>query len=142
MVDLTDTNDNPPFFKRHEFTIDRLPEGNYTNYKLQLALRDQVIDKDTTEEYKAFRFSIVKGDPGNRFKIDPKTGQMSVNSSLDYETDPLHVLTVRVTNEGEHINNAERARFMRDVRTAKVARYSFKSKYKRSWCTADMESKI
>ena len=47
-------------------------------------------------------YSIVGGNTGNAFAINPTTGQITVNNRLavDYDTNPVFQLTVQVTDNG------------------------------------------
>ncbi|RLS40497.1 MAG: hypothetical protein DWH81_07130, partial [Planctomycetota bacterium] len=50
-------------------------------------------------------YSIVNGNTGNAFAINPTTGQITVNYRLavDYETNPVFQLTVQVTDNGSPV---------------------------------------
>ncbi|MDH5446500.1 MAG: cadherin domain-containing protein [Gammaproteobacteria bacterium] len=43
-------------------------------------------------------FSILNGNTGNAFTIDPSTGAITVNGALDYETTPKYTLRINVSD--------------------------------------------
>ncbi len=47
----------------------------------------------------SFTFAIISGNNG-AFAIDPTSGELSTVTELDYETTPLHTLTIEVTDQG------------------------------------------
>lgn len=57
---------------------------------------------DATSNFEDLTYSITGGNDAGLFEIDAATGEISLASgqSLDFETDPQHVLTVTVTDGG------------------------------------------
>lgn len=66
---------------------------------------DILADTDTDPDNDTFNdlaYSITDGNDDGLFEIDPNTGEISLvaGESLDYETDPQHVLEVTVSDGG------------------------------------------
>lgn len=59
-------------------------------------------DPDTTAPNSSLTYSIVGGNTGNTFAINPATGQITVASSttLDFEATPVFTLQIQVTDGG------------------------------------------
>ncbi len=51
-------------------------------------------------------FEITAGNTGNAFAIDSKTGAVTINQELDYDTTPVYILTVEVS-DGTNIATAK-----------------------------------
>ncbi|SHK67390.1 cadherin repeat domain-containing protein [Fibrobacter sp. UWEL] len=63
-------------------------------------------DPDTKKkEFRDLTYTIVDGDT-SLFKVDPKTGVVTLKDSLDYETAKEHILKVEV-NDGEFADTAK-----------------------------------
>ncbi|HUU91041.1 MAG TPA: cadherin domain-containing protein, partial [Phycisphaerae bacterium] len=92
-VDVGDVNETPDIGDA-TFAVDE-DAANGTNVGAPLAVTDPDAG-DTTA------WTITGGNGDGVFAIDAGTGQITVtdNSSLDFETTPQYVLTVRVTDSG------------------------------------------
>ena len=62
-------------------------------------------DPDVEKEFKELTYSIVEGDT-SVFKIDPKTGEVVLKDSLDYEKQPEYTLVV-VVDDGQYTDTAK-----------------------------------
>ena len=62
-------------------------------------------DPDTNPSYSELTYTIIDGDT-SVFKIDPKTGVVTLKDSLDYEDKPEYTLVVEV-NDGEFQDTAK-----------------------------------
>lgn len=84
----------PTVTEGQSFTIS---EGSSNNAAVGTVL---ATDPDTTAPGNTLSYSIVAGDSGGAFKIDPNTGAISVAdaSKLDFETGPNFNLTVKATD--------------------------------------------
>ena len=97
IIKVTDSNDCPPvFLQKYEF---KLNEGVYKDRKLPGRL--VAYDADGTSVNKELRYSIPRDTEGKGFVLHPITGELSVNTSLDYEQHKVHTFKVRATNVGE-----------------------------------------
>ena len=96
-IEIEDVNDNAPEFESNIVRIS-VPENVETGSPLYAA---HARDKDSGING-IIRYKIVgksAGD-GGLFTIDSKTGHLSLNRSLDYETDARHSLVVTAMDGG------------------------------------------
>ena len=94
---MTDSNDCPPVFSQTYNFI--LPEGIYNNKILSSKL--VATDADITGKNKEVRYSIPEDLDERRLVVNPVTGELFLNTTLDYERRPAHTFKVRATNLGE-----------------------------------------
>ncbi|KAI5705756.1 hypothetical protein M8J75_001445 [Diaphorina citri] len=88
-IDIADKNDHAPVFEKKSYEADNIPEdANINRQVIQVKAND--IDDASTLEY-----SIVDGNIGNAFKIEPKTGTIFVGNTLDYEKITSYELHIR-----------------------------------------------
>ncbi|XP_068174232.1 protocadherin Fat 3-like [Antennarius striatus] len=94
-INLTDVNDNAPMFNFDVYTAvvsEDAPVGESVG---------QVIAEDVdTHVNGAILYSIISGDRGNQFFIDPLSGFIRVNKQLDHETVTHYSLTIRALDSG------------------------------------------
>ncbi|XP_046488919.1 DE-cadherin isoform X1 [Neodiprion pinetum] len=88
-VTIADKNDNPPHFTQPVYTANSIPENANIN---QLVTEVKAIDRDTAS---LVTYSIISGNTGNGFDIEPNTGKIRVKNQLDYETITEYNLTIR-----------------------------------------------
>ncbi len=101
IVVVTDVNDNAPIFQPDLYTVqvrEDLPEGS--NVVLVLAS-----DADEPNMPNSMiGFSIASGNGGNQFRIGAVSGQIDLNSALDFETGPRsYTLTILATDMGNPV---------------------------------------
>ncbi|XP_048576726.1 protocadherin-like protein isoform X2 [Nematostella vectensis] len=92
-VEVLDANDRAPRFEPLSYSA-VVREDVDIGERL---LRVRAFDEDTGI-YKIFKYSIAGGDPQGQFKINPDTGDLYINKSLDREKNSNHILTIRATN--------------------------------------------
>uniref|UniRef100_A0A8C1WJD8 FAT atypical cadherin 2 n=1 Tax=Cyprinus carpio TaxID=7962 RepID=A0A8C1WJD8_CYPCA len=90
MINITDVNDNPPVFNRVLIFL------SLTVHLSQV----RAIDLDGPPN-NFIMYSIVSGDPQQQFSIDPRTGHVTVRSTLDREEIMHYSLTVQAADEGD-----------------------------------------
>ena len=101
-IDVTDVNDNTPIITPSQsFSVDEA-SANDTSLGT-VAFSDADSDAVNT-----FTWSITAGNTNNAFAIDPSTGEITVatSSQLDTETTPSYTLTFTVS-DGANISSAE-----------------------------------
>ncbi|ALC40498.1 shg [Drosophila busckii] len=88
-IAIGDKNDHKPHFQQATYVADKLLEDANTNY--------EVIEVKAEDEDNAslILYSIESGNVGDAFKIGNKTGKITVNQRLDYETITEYELKVR-----------------------------------------------
>lgn len=92
VVTIQDENDNLPWFRRSVVYV-TVRESS------QLGIVDKVMASDPDEGDNAnFNFSIVAGPSPALFYIDPVSGNLFLNSSLDREEVDHYTLTVQATD--------------------------------------------
>ena len=100
MVTVLDVNDSPPQFT---FTVpyaatltENAPQGTAVTTTPPL----DASDADSIGPNSTITFSITDGDPGRFFTIDPLTGQLESEGSVDFELVNQFVLTITATDSG------------------------------------------
>uniref|UniRef100_A0A8D8QW96 DE-cadherin n=2 Tax=Cacopsylla melanoneura TaxID=428564 RepID=A0A8D8QW96_9HEMI len=88
-IDIADKNDHPPVFNQKTYEAENIPE-DANNHRLVAQVKANDTDDASTIEY-----SIVDGNIGDAFKIEPTTGQIFVGGKLDYEKITNYTLRVR-----------------------------------------------
>ena len=73
-------------------------------------MNDAFTGTDLDRDGQALAYSIVAGNTGGAFAIDPVTGAITVANpaALDFETTPVFVLTVSAT-DGTHARHRGRS---------------------------------
>ncbi|NXC35110.1 PCDBF protein, partial [Campylorhamphus procurvoides] len=94
---VLDVNDNAPIFTQEEYigkVLENLPEGSVV-LTVVATDRDAGINGDIFYE---FRQAMDQSD--SAFAIDPKSGELRVTKSLDFETADTYELSVRAKDGG------------------------------------------
>ncbi|GLH01449.1 Fat-like cadherin-related tumor suppressor homolog [Gryllus bimaculatus] len=60
----------------------------------------RAVDKDVRPQNNQFSYSIIGGNVGRAFKVDPQTGDVETTARLDRETMPAYTLTVGAIDAG------------------------------------------
>lgn len=96
MVTVTDCNDNTPVFSSTEFYAQVSENSNVGTTLLQVTAYDPDLGTNGL-----LRYDIVSGNSKGHHKLDPHSGHLVVNHSLDYEEDSQYALTIRASDGGE-----------------------------------------
>ncbi|XP_054263289.1 DE-cadherin-like [Macrosteles quadrilineatus] len=88
-IEIADKNDHAPKFNKERYVAEAMPEDANINH---LVTQVEAQDKDSES---SVTYSIIDGNTGNAFLIEPKTGKIRVNSPLDYENTTSYTLKVR-----------------------------------------------
>lgn len=88
-ISIGDKNDHKPHFQQTMYLADKLLEDANTNYEV---IEVKAEDEDNASQ---ILYSIESGNVGDAFKIGLKTGKITVNQRLDYETITEYELRVR-----------------------------------------------
>ncbi|XP_059201566.1 protocadherin Fat 2 [Centropristis striata] len=96
IINVTDLNDNPPVFGRGDYSTEITEDLTPGSLVMQVTATDQ--DGPINN---LLRYSIVSGDPLQQFSIHPRSGEISVRTSLDREEIPHYSLTVQAADEGD-----------------------------------------
>uniref|UniRef100_A0A672G6Z9 FAT atypical cadherin 2 n=1 Tax=Salarias fasciatus TaxID=181472 RepID=A0A672G6Z9_SALFA len=96
MINVTDVNDNTPTFGRGDYSA-QIPEDLTPG---SLVLKVTATDQDGPVN-NLLRYSIASGDLQQQFSIHPRSGEISVRTSLDREEVPHYSLTVQAADEGD-----------------------------------------
>lgn len=96
-ITILDVNDNPPVFAESAYSA-TIPENATVGTTV---LKVFATDSDSGENG-LIEYSINRrqSDKENMFKIDPETGEITVNKALDFETRELHELVVVARDKG------------------------------------------
>ncbi|XP_034544310.1 protocadherin-23 [Notolabrus celidotus] len=96
MVTVTDCNDNAPVFASTEYHT-QVSENSHVGTRLvQVSAQDPDLGINGL-----LRYEIVSGNGKGHLKLDPQSGLLVVNHSLDYEEDSKYTVTIRATDGGE-----------------------------------------
>lgn len=94
-ISIIETNDPP------EFTLTLYSTNASEDSTVGTSvIRVSALDQDSILEWNRFYFSIESGNKNSSFAIDPFSGIISVNSTLDREQSPLYNLTITATDNG------------------------------------------
>lgn len=95
IISIQDGNDPPEFLQSlYETDIsEAVPSGT----KL---ITVKAVDKDVRFQNNQFSYSIISGNTGNVFKIDPQSGDIETTLALDRETAPFYTLVVGAIDSG------------------------------------------
>ncbi|EDV36495.1 uncharacterized protein Dana_GF12987 [Drosophila ananassae] len=88
-ISIGDKNDHKPYFQQTMYLADKLLEDANTNFEV---IEVKAEDKDNAAQ---ILYSIESGNIDDAFKIGLKTGKITVNKRLDYETITEYELKVR-----------------------------------------------
>lgn len=96
MLTVADCNDNAPVFSSTEYHA-QVSENSPVGTRLaQVSAQDPDLGTNGL-----VKFDIISGNSKGHYKLDPESGLLVVNQSLDYEQDPRYVLTIRASDGGE-----------------------------------------
>ncbi|NWI72015.1 PCDAD protein, partial [Dryoscopus gambensis] len=98
VISVLDVNDNAPEFNQSLYKV-QLPESAAVG---TLVARVNATDPDEGSN-KEFSYSILSSVPVAKrdlFTIDPKTGEIKLTSTLDFEDVRLHELQIEATDKG------------------------------------------
>lgn len=96
MVTVADCNDNAPVFSSVEYHTQVSESSPVGTQLVQVAAQDPDFGTNGL-----LRFDIFAGNDKGHYKLDPESGLLLVNQSLDYEQDSKYILTVRASDGGE-----------------------------------------
>ncbi|KAH8372765.1 hypothetical protein KR009_004527 [Drosophila setifemur] len=88
-ISIGDKNDHKPHFQQTRYLADKLLEDANTNFEV---IEVKAEDEDNASQ---ILYSIESGNVDDAFKIGLKTGKITVNKRLDYETITEYELKVR-----------------------------------------------
>lgn len=95
IISIQDGNDPPEFLQS---TYDAsVSEGAAHGIRV---LTVRAIDKDIKPQNNQFSYSIIGGNVGQAFKVDPQTGDVETAKQLDRETVPVYDLTIGAIDTG------------------------------------------
>uniref|UniRef100_A0A3Q1HYB0 Protocadherin-16 n=1 Tax=Anabas testudineus TaxID=64144 RepID=A0A3Q1HYB0_ANATE len=95
MVTVTDCNDNPPVFSSTEYHAHVSENSQVGTRLVQVSAHDPDLGTNGL-----LRYDIISGNSKGHLKLDPQSGLLVVNHSLDYEEDSKYVLTIRASDGG------------------------------------------
>ncbi|XP_029288257.1 LOW QUALITY PROTEIN: protocadherin-23 [Cottoperca gobio] len=96
MVTVTDCNDNAPVFSSTGYHA-QVSENSHVGTRL-VQVNAQDPDLGTNG---VLRYDIISGNSKGHLKLNPQSGLLVVNHSLDYEEDSKYTLTIRASDGGE-----------------------------------------
>ncbi|NXC03044.1 PCDB4 protein, partial [Orthonyx spaldingii] len=94
---ILDVNDNAPVFTQEEYigqVLENMPEGSVVLTVLATD-PDAGVNGDIS-----YQLSQAVGQSNSAFAIDPKTGEIKLTKSLDFEAQETHEFSVRATDGG------------------------------------------
>ncbi|XP_043256897.1 cadherin-related tumor suppressor [Colletes gigas] len=95
IVSIQDGNDPPEFLQSaYDATVS---EGAVHGTRV---LTVRAVDKDIRPQNNQFSYSIIGGNIGQAFKVDPQTGDIETAKQLDRETIPAYDLTIGAIDTG------------------------------------------
>lgn len=95
IVSIQDGNDPPEFVE--ELYETEVSEGVPHGTKV---ITVQAFDKDVRPQNNQFSYSIISGNNGKAFKIDPQSGVIETTLQLDRETVPIYTLVIGAIDTG------------------------------------------
>lgn len=95
MVTVTDCNDNAPVFASAEYHAHVSENSQVGTRLVQISARDPDLGTNGLLQY-----DIISGNSKGHLKLDPQSGVLVVNHSLDYEEDSKYTLTIRASDGG------------------------------------------
>ncbi|XP_033097305.1 cadherin-23-like, partial [Anneissia japonica] len=100
ILTIKDVNDNPPVFDSTTYSVS-VPEGLAIGSSVYTVMAS---DSDTNS---SVTYSIVQGNTGNAFIIDPSSGELTNNQVLDFDTVNRYNLTIAATDQGGMIGTTQ-----------------------------------
>ncbi|KAJ8001296.1 hypothetical protein DPEC_G00192850, partial [Dallia pectoralis] len=99
VVTVVDVNDNAPDFVQAEYHT-QVSESSVMGTRLL-----QILAKDPDLETNGLvRYDVISGNSKGHFRLDPYTGILEVNHSLDYEKYFQYTLTIQASDGGKQGN--------------------------------------
>lgn len=95
IISIQDGNDPPVFSRPYYETI--LSEGAVAG---TVVLTVSAVDSDVRPQNNQFTYSIIGGNFGHAFKVDPQSGVIETTSHLDREAVPVYNLTIGAIDNG------------------------------------------
>ncbi|KAF4520029.1 hypothetical protein B566_EDAN007177 [Ephemera danica] len=95
VISIQDGND-PPEFTEPEYEI-RVPENSPSGTSV---ITVTAVDKDVRPQNNQFSYSIIGGNVGRAFKVDPHSGVVETASQLDRETNAEYSLILGAIDTG------------------------------------------
>jgi len=95
IIQVQDGND-PPVFRKPLY-VSQVSESISVGTSIVTV---SAVDKDVRPRNSQFSYSIYDGNVENKFSVDPNSGVIVVDKSLDREDVPFYNLTVRATDNG------------------------------------------
>lgn len=95
MVTVTDCNDNAPVFSSTEYHSHLSENSQVGTSLVQVSAHDPDLGTNGLLHY-----DIISGNSKGHLKLDPQSGLLVVNHSLDYEEDSKYTLTIRASDGG------------------------------------------
>lgn len=95
IISIQDGND-PPEFLQNSYDAS-VSEGAVYGTRVVTV---RAIDKDIKPQNNQFSYSIIGGNHGQAFKVDPQTGDIETAKQLDRETVPVYDLTIGAIDTG------------------------------------------
>ncbi|XP_056442399.1 protocadherin-23 [Gadus chalcogrammus] len=95
MVTVTDVNDNAPMFVNTEYHSQVSEDSLAGTSLVQISAHDPDMGVNGLVHYE-----IISGNGKGHLGLDPNSGVISVNGSLDYEEESKYTLTVRASDGG------------------------------------------
>lgn len=99
-VTVTDCNDNAPVFSSAEYHAQVSESSQIGTSVVQVSALDHDLGINGLVNYE-----IISGNSKGHLKLDPQSGLLLVNHSLDYEEDLKYILTIRATDGGQASEN-------------------------------------
>ncbi|XP_072751447.1 cadherin-related tumor suppressor [Anoplolepis gracilipes] len=95
IISIQDGNDPPEFLQNsYDATVS---EGAVHGTRVVTV---RAVDKDIKPQNNQFSYSIIGGNHGQAFKVDPQTGDIETAKQLDRETMPTYDLTIGAIDTG------------------------------------------
>ena len=98
VIRVQDKNDEAPYFIDGNRIILEVAENQQINYPATIA-SIKAIDKDVNQTYET-TYSMISGN-SSVFSVDATTGDLILNSPLDYEDMKEYDLTIKATDSGD-----------------------------------------
>lgn len=95
IVSIQDGNDPPEFVE--DLYQAQVSEGAPHGTKVISVL---ALDKDVRPQNNQFSYSIISGNAGKAFKVDPQSGEIETTIQLDRETMPVYTLILGAIDTG------------------------------------------
>ena len=96
-IEVSDVNDNPPVFQQSPYSV-TLREDAPQGVIVSLVATDA---DEPNMPNSMLTFSIESGNDAGKFSLNDVTGALSLVQQLDFETEPMFVLTVIAQDQGD-----------------------------------------